>query len=152
MSKPGSSKDVYVSIAAFRFCRYTLAALAWMCYLLKQEAFMAAVFVLLAASAVLTIRNAPLIRFYGWTFGRFRFLKGKETVLSVDAMRFAHILGAVLTGICLVLLYMGAPYAWEFVLFFAVLKSVSAMGFCPGEKIYRCIGSDGCCSFTRTKK
>ncbi|MCP4219076.1 MAG: DUF4395 domain-containing protein [bacterium] len=152
MLKVRLSEEVFVSIAAFRFCRYSVAVMVWLCFVLRQELIMAAVFILLAASAVLTIRHAPLIRIYDWTFGRIPALKGKDIVLQVDAMRFAHILGALLSAGCLVFLYTGTRYAWQIVLVFALLKSVSAMGFCPGDKIFRCIGSGGCCSFTRLKK
>ena len=152
MNKPLKSKDVFISINSFRFCRYTMSILVWLCFFLRLNELMAVVFFLFIASAILTVKNAPLIRFYDMISKYLKFLKGKETVLQTDSIRFAHILGAVFSGICLVLLYTRVSFAWNFILVFAILKSISAVGFCPGEKIYRCINSNNCCKLTRLKK
>ncbi len=144
------SKEVYVSRPAVMFCRYTLTVVVWAAFLLKQKELIAAVCVILAASALLKIQNAPLVRLYGWTLGAFRPFKGKDMLMSVTAMRFAHSAGTVLSGICTALVYLEVRYGWYVVLGFAILKSVSALGFCPGEKLYRCLDDSQCCSVLRS--
>ncbi|NTV23414.1 MAG: hypothetical protein HGA85_03495 [Nanoarchaeota archaeon] len=51
---------------------------------------------------------------------------------------------------CVIMLYSGFIYAWGFVFLFCVLKTVSALGFCPGEKLYHCaLGGGSCCRFMK---
>ena len=78
----------------------------------------------------------------------------KKEVLNEKAMRFAHSLGTVLSGICVLLIY--SPYefvGWIVVGLFAILKIISAIGFCPASRLYTCAtNSNGtCCAFLRKK-
>jgi hypothetical protein len=76
--------------------------------------------------------------------------KSKNEILNVKAMRFAHILGSILSGACVVLLYSGLNYAgWILTGILAVMKTISALGFCPASKLYVCMSSGGCCSLSR---
>ncbi|MCP4155992.1 MAG: DUF4395 domain-containing protein [bacterium] len=146
------SAEVYVGRPAVMFCRLTVTAAVWAGFAFKQKEIILAVCVVLAASAILTIRNAPLIRVYEWTLGRFRPFKGKDMLMAVGPMRFAHSAGAILSGCCAVLVYLDYAYAWYAVLGFALLKSVSMSGLCPGEKLYRCLDNSQCCSILRSVK
>lgn len=131
---------------AFVFCRYGVAALIWIALLTRSMWVLLAVFLILAASAVLTVRRAPMIVLWTYTLGRI--FPSEEDVLDVAAMRFAHGLGALMALIGLALVWHANPYAWWFVAAFALLKTTSALGWCPAFKLYGCLRSGGCCALT----
>jgi len=138
--------NVIVPRNAFVFCRYSVAIMVWVALLLQSAWLLGAVFVILALSAALKVQNAPMVRLYSATLGHV--MTSDEVILGVNAMRFAHTAGAVLALIALVLVYAGSPIAWPFVAVFAVLKTTSALGFCPAYKVYGCMAKGGCCALT----
>lgn len=138
-----------ISKNAFRFCKILITVLVWTSFYLKMKELMLLVFLLLYFSAVLKVHRAPLIWFYSQTFDRL--IPSVKVELNVQAMRFAHTLGSIFSGICVLLLYLDFKIMWGFVLIFAILKTISALGYCPGEKIYTCVQS-GCCSLTKKRK
>lgn len=139
-------ENVTVQNNAFIFCRYTVAALIWIALIFKSVWVLGAVFVILAASAILKVHRAPMVWLYTNTFGRV--VPSREVVLDVRAMRFAHSLGAVLAAISLSLTLRDSPFGWYFVAGFALLKTMSALGFCPAYKLWGCATSGGCCALT----
>jgi hypothetical protein len=136
---------------AFAFCRYTVMLIVWLGLLFKIKALIVAAFAVLALSAALGIRRAPLVAL--WTYTIHRRWPSVEQELSVSGMRFAHILGAALGLACLVFLYgFNERVGWGLTLLFAVMKTVSALGLCPAYKLHGCVLSGGtCCSFLRRK-
>ena len=88
-----------------------------------------------------------MIVLYKYTFGKI--MESPEEILNESAMRFAHFLATILSVVCLTALYINPHVGWPLVLFFAVLKTVSAVGFCPASKLYECAGSDKCCAFAK---
>ncbi len=141
-------KPVSVPSAAFAFCRYTLALLIWTSLFLRSRPLMIAVFVLFSLSALLKVRRAPLILLYSYTVNKI--FRSRDEVLNESAMRFAHSSGAVFSLICLLLLYFApAGAGWACVLVFAVIKTISALGFCPAAKLYECVSGGGCCALTK---
>jgi hypothetical protein len=143
-----SYQTAAVPKAAFFFCRYSMALMAWLAFLLKAKSLMVAVFVILALSALLTIRRAPLIVLYTWTLNRLFPSPAEE--LSVRSMRFAHTLGAVLALICLLFLYLlNERTGWGLTLLFCLIKSLSAFGLCPAYKLHGCMTSGTCCAFLK---
>jgi len=139
--------NVTIQDNAFVFCRYSIAILVWLALLLKSLGLLVVVLVILALSALLKVRRAPMVWLWTNTLGRV--IPSKDVVLDVDAMRFAHTLGTVLAAVSVVLVWWGSPGAWYFVLAFAALKTVSAFGFCPASKLYGCvIKGGGCCALT----
>jgi hypothetical protein len=138
--------NVTIQNNAFLFCRYGVAALIWVALLTQSIYVLAAVFAILAASAILKVERAPMVWSYTNTVGRF--VESKDVVLDVRAMRFAHASGAVLAAVGLALVLAHSPAAWPFVAVFAVLKTVSALGFCPAYKVYGCAAKGGCCALT----
>lgn len=128
---------------AFVFCRYSVAAMIWLSLLLQNAWVLLAVFVILLLSALLTVRRAPMILLWTWTLGRI--VPSEEVALDVDGMRFAHGLGAALALAALAMVWHDNPFAWWFVVFFALLKTTSALGWCPAEKLYRCLLQEGGC-------
>jgi hypothetical protein len=140
-------ENVTIQQNAFVFCRYSIAVLIWVALIFQSAWLLVLVLFILALSAVLTVRRAPMVWLYTTTLGAF--IPSKDVVLDVDAMRFAHTLGAVLAAISIALVYWGSPAAWYFVGAFAVLKTISAFGFCPASKLYGCVIKDGgCCALT----
>jgi len=137
--------NVTVQNNAFVFCRYSIAILVWLALLLQSIWLLVAAFVLLGLSAWLKVPRAPMIWIWTNTLGRT--VPSKEVVLDVKAMRFAHTIGAAMAAISIVLVYLRVPGAWWFVGAFALLKAVSALGFCPASKLYGCvIKGGGCCA------
>jgi hypothetical protein len=150
MQAEGDTSTEYAAVpqAAFFFCRYSIAVLVWVAFFLKAKALLAAVFVILVLSALLTIRRAPLIVLYTQTIHRL--FPSREEELRVRSMRFAHTLGAALAFICLLFLYgLSEPIGWGLTLFLCVIKTISALGLCPAYKLHACITGGSCCAFLK---
>jgi len=135
-----------ISKNAFRFCRIGVTVLAWLAFLLRSKELMVVIFLILLFSSILKIKRAPMIVLYSMTIDRL--IKPKTVELDEKGMRFAHTLGSVFSGICVLLVYLNLKIAWGVVFLFALMKTISAFGYCPGEKIYSCM-KNGCCSITR---
>lgn len=139
--------SVTVQDNAFIFCRYSIAVMIWLALIFESIWLLVAVLAILALSALVTVRRAPMIWLWTNTLGRI--IPSKDVVLDVDAMRFAHSLGSVLALVSVALVWRGNAIAWWFVAAFGVLKTVSALGFCPASKLYGCVVKEGgCCALT----
>lgn len=139
-------ENVVVQRNAFVFCRYGVAVLVWAALLLRSVPLLVAVFAILALSAALKVQRAPMVWLYSETLGRA--LPSEEVVLDARAMRAAHTAGALMALLCLAALGVNATAGWLFVAVFAVLKTASALGFCPAYKLYGCLAAGGCCALT----
>jgi hypothetical protein len=143
-------KPVSIPRYAFIFCRYGVAILVWLSLILRDISLIWVVFFILLLSAILKIGKAPMIFLYTQTIHHF--IKSPMELVNEYAMRFAHTLGSVLAGFCLILFYLvNVNIAWVLVFFFAILKSVSAFGFCPASRLYECVGSGHCCALAKHK-
>lgn len=141
---------VSIKSAEFAFCRYAVALLVWLAIIFASKELVLVVFVILLLSAILTVKYAPMILLWRYTFGQI--FKSKDEVLNVKAMRFAYIIGTVISGICLIFLYFVNPIiGWGLVWFLAIMKTISAFGFCPASKLYVCMLDGGCCALTNRK-
>jgi len=143
-------QPVTISNKSFIFCRWSLCVLVWSGFFLKIKIIVYLSFFLLLFSSILTIKYAPLIMLFS-LFEHLLNIKKKMIMLDKKGMRFAHSLGTMISGICSILLYIDFKFAWSCVFMFAVIKSISAFGICPGEKLYNCINNGNCCSFIRQK-
>jgi len=65
-----SYKPVSVPKYAFVFCRYTIAILIWLSFVLRNPWILVFVGVIMLFSAILKIRRAPLIVLYSQTINR----------------------------------------------------------------------------------
>ncbi|MHB1342173.1 MAG: DUF4395 family protein [Coriobacteriia bacterium] len=142
-------ENVTVQRNAFLFCRYSVAILVWVALFVGgvRIYLLGAVFVIMALSALLKVHRAPMVWLYTKTLGRF--IKSKDVVLDVRAMRVAHGLGALLALISMSLVWRDHPFAVYVVAGFALLKSASAVGLCPAYKLYGCVTKGGgCCALT----
>lgn len=140
-------QPVSVQSAAFLFCRVSITAILWIAFFLHAAWALWLAFAILALSALLGIDRAPMIVLYASTLGKF--LPSKNETLDRSAMRFAHTMGTVFTALCLVLLYTSpAAVAWSAVFVLSVLKTISALGYCPASKLYVC-ATGGCCPLSR---
>ncbi len=139
-----SYKIVSVPSAAFAFCRYSLALFVWISFFRHSKVVLSVVCVLFLLSAILKVKNAPLVWLYSATFNKIK--PSEEVMLNQHAIYFAHVLGLILSVLCLLAVCLiNANWAWYFVLAFAILKTISAVGFCPAEKLYNCITNGTCC-------
>jgi len=90
-----------------------------------------------------------MIWLYSVSFNKIK--KSAEVLVDENAMRFAHALGFLLSGVCLALVFLiHGSGVWYAVLGLALLKTVSAVGFCPASKLYDCLLNGNCC--VRKKK
>lgn len=140
-------KPIVVPKGAFTFCKYGVSALLWVAWIWQVKALVIAAAVILALSAIFTVRNAPLVLLYRLTVERL--FPSRDEILDEYGMRFAHTLGAVMAGVAAVLLYVEATThsGWVFLLIFAGMKTLGALGFCAASKLYGCIARQGgaCC-------
>ncbi len=135
-----------ISKNAFRFCKITITIIVWIAFIFKIKSLIFITFAILVSSAILKIKKAPLIWLYSNTIDKIK--PSKQIDLDENAMRFAHKLGSYFSGICVILVYLNVKFAWGVVLIFAIMKTISAFGYCPGEKVYSCM-KNGCCRFTK---
>jgi len=143
-------KIAKVEKAGFLFCRVGVMVLVWVAFFLKLPELVLLSFIILFISALAGVNRAPMILLWRYTFGFFS--KQKTEVLNIRAMRFAHSLGAILSGLCVVFLYAGlTKLGWVLTGIFALLKTISALGFCPASKLYTCMANGGCCALTTRK-
>jgi hypothetical protein len=143
-------KPVSVSKAAFIFCKSTIAVLLWIAFLFRIKWLIIVTFLLLALSAILKIKRAPLIVLYTYTVNKI--FKSKDEVLDEYGMRFSHTFGATINLIALIFLYyINTLIGWGIVFFLAIAKTAGALGFCTGLKLYECMSKGGCCSFLKKK-
>ena len=93
------------------------------------------------------LMRAPMILFYTSTVNKL--FKSREEILNEHAMRFAHTVGASFALICLIILLFSQIAGWIAVFIFGVLKTISALGFCPASKLYECASDGKCCAFVK---
>lgn len=140
-------RPVSVSNGAFVFCRVGIAALVWVAFLFQVRILLVLVFIFFVASVLLRVKKSPMIFLYEKTIDKL--FPAHSIMLDEHAMRFAHGLGALLSAVCLVILFgVSEKAGWIAVGIFAILKTISAMGFCPASKIYTCLASGGCCAIS----
>lgn len=145
------SKLVSVSKAAFAFCRYSVGVMLWAAFFLRIKELVVVTFLILAFSAILRIRRAPMIVLYTQTLGRI--FKSPDEMLDEYGMMFAHTVGATFNLICLVFLYGGNErIGWGILFLLAILKTVAAFGACSALKLYNCMSKGGCCTFAAKKE
>jgi hypothetical protein len=141
---------VAIPKGAFVFCRYTMTVLIWTAFILKAKLLMVVLFGLLALSAILTIRHAPLVWIYSVTINKL--WPSADERLSVSGMRVAHGVGTGFAGLCLLFLYgLHEPTGWWLTLGYCIIKTISAIWACPVYKLYACMKSGDCCTFLKRK-
>ena len=137
-------KPVSISKASFAFCRYSLAVLVWLSFLLMSKIILGVVCFIFLLSAIFKVKKAPMIKLYDYTFQRIH--KRKEILVDENSIFFAHILGLFMAITCFVLVcIIHNNVIWYTVLAFSILKTISAFGFCPASKLYDCMLNGNCC-------
>ena len=137
-------KPVSISKISFAFCRYSIAILVWLSFLLMSKILLGAVCLIFLLSAIFKVKNAPMIRLYDYTFQRMH--KRTEILVDENSIFFAHILGLFMALTCFVLVCIFHNSAiWYTVFAFSILKTISAFGFCPASKLYDCTLNGNCC-------
>lgn len=145
------STDVFISKAGFAVCRYGVAGFVWYSVIDKTPYGVLAAFFILGISALLGVAISPLILL---TVAVEKILKKESPKVPLfrKGIRFAHIAGTILSGSALLAWYFNPTTGWIITICFALLKSVSAIGLCPAERLYRCATSDSCCTFMKRWK
>ena len=141
---------VQIPRSAFAFCRWSLTGLLWLSLAMRQVWILGAVIALLTLSAILRVDRSPMVVLYQKTLGLL-FPPVSFEFMDVTAMRFAHGTGAVL-GACVLAAILRYPRGgWVALACFCVLKTISALGFCPASKLFVCMRKGGCCALTRSR-
>jgi len=139
-------RPVTITEGSFAFCRYSVAVLLWLSIALQRKELVILVFVIMALSVLLKVRRAPLIVLYRQTVDRI--FPSRSVTVDEKGIRFAHMVGAVVSLMCIITLYWGRPLAgWILTGLLAVLKTSSALGYCSALKIYECMNGGTCCRF-----
>ena len=127
--------------------QFSLSALLWAAYLFRVDGLVVAAAVILAASAFVGVRRAPLVllgrALFGWI------APGRTEYLDQRGMRFAHALGAVFAGVTAALLFLAPGAGRVALLLLCLLKTSAALGACSALKLYQCVTSESCCGFLR---
>jgi uncharacterized membrane protein len=95
-------RPVTITEGSFAFCRYTVAVLLWLSILLQLKELVIAVFVIMALSVWLKVRRAPLIVLYRQTVDRI--FPSRQVTVDEKGIRFAHMVGAVVSLMCIITL------------------------------------------------
>lgn len=132
-------KPVAVSRGGYAFCRWFVAGLIWFSLFMRWPFGLFLVLLILASSALLKIKRAPLVNLYSHTID-YLWPSG-NVILDEKAMRFAHTLGTFLAFLALILVYFVPIIGWMFTVFFALAKTAGAMGYCAAQKLYGCVTS-----------
>jgi hypothetical protein len=148
-------EPVSVSRNGFRFCRWSVTVMVWVGVIWHVEALILAAALIMAASAILTVRRAPMI--WLWTQTVDRALPCPTEVLDASGMRLAHIVASFALGIPWAVLHLGPITAteamWRLLVFVAAFKTLGALGYCPVSRMFTCVISGGnCCKWLKGRK
>ncbi len=128
---------VGVSRNAFKFCRWTIALILWVSFVLKVKWLLAVNFVILLTGAIFKVRRSPLVVVYEKTFGAWFPSKATEE-LDENGIAFAQGLGAFIHMILLLFVYViDERIGWRAVFIIAIVKTLGALGYCTGLQIYK---------------
>lgn len=143
--------DVMISKNGFALCRFGVAGMVWYSVIDKTPYGLFAAFLILSISALLGVEKSPLI-VLAQSIEKLLNNDSIKISLHRKGMRFAHTAGTLLSGISLMIWFFFPFAGWLATICFAILKSVSAVGLCPAERLYRCATSDSCCTFVKRWK
>ncbi|HEY8890978.1 MAG TPA: DUF4395 family protein [Clostridium sp.] len=139
-------RPVLVPHAAFNFCKYIMATIFWLSLIFQNKLLVVVGFFILLLSALLKVKNAPLVFIYTYTIDKI--FPSKSEILDEKAVCFAHIVGTIVSGIALLFLYFIHPLTgWILTGVLAVLKTSASFGFCGAMKLYTCLNNPNgqCC-------
>ncbi|HWP95460.1 MAG TPA: DUF4395 family protein [Syntrophomonadaceae bacterium] len=144
-------RPVEVPNASFNFCKFTISILLWVSLILQSKLLVTIILGLLVLSAILKVRNAPLVFLYTHTLNRI--FPSPPIILDENAVRFTHIVGAAFATNAVVFLYFIHPLTgWIITGVLAALKTSGAFGLCGAMKLYSCMNNpDGQCCRTGSR-
>lgn len=143
-------QPVMVKNTSFNFCKYGVAVLLWIAFIVQSPLMVGLAALILGSSALLGVQRAPMIVLGNLTISKL--IPSDEVMLDVHGMRFAHSLGCILNAASLIAIVYNPKLGWSLVFMTAILKSVSAVGYCSGLKLYQCMNNDSCCQFAKVKR
>ena len=140
---------VSIPNASFVFCRYSVALILWISFITKNPIFVIIAMFIFIFSSIFSVKYSPMIWIYSLTFEKF--FPSKYILLDIKAMRFIHFLAAFFTLLILLVYYfINISLAWKLLFLFSILKSITALGYCPADRLYKCLNSNGsCCAFLK---
>lgn len=140
-----------VSRGGFACCRWTVAVLVWWGLLARWHPPVLVAAVLMAWSAIATVRAAPLVTLYTWLIEQNR--PARTVELDVVGMRLAHAVAALAIGLPWLAIRWGgedvAAAGWRVLAVVAVFKTAGAIGYCPVSKLFTALTGGRCCPLDR---
>lgn len=140
------TKPVTLSRNAFRFCRWSMSLLIWLGVLLHLPVLVGICAAIMLLSAILTVRNAPMVWLYTQTVNKWK--PSPPEVVDEHGMRLAHTLAFLLmtVGLFLVSNPQSTDAGWKVLFVVAIFKSAGAIGYCPVSRGFTCLlGNGQCC-------
>ena len=146
-----SHTPVTIPTSAFTFCRFGSAILVWLAWYLASIPLTLAITLMFFIASIVGVAKSPLVFLYTNTIERL--FPSKLELVDASAIRFAHGLATILATVCLILLLIYQPAGVVALFCFAILKTITALGFCPAAKLHGCLMSGGtCCAFLKKRK
>lgn len=139
-------RPVTIPHGAFNFCKYTMAIIFWAALLLQSKLLVLLGFIILLLSAILKVKNAPLVFLYTYTIDKL--FPSKKEIVDENAVYFAHKVAFIMSGIALIFLYFISPLiGWILTGVLAFLKTSASFGYCGAMKLYGCLNNPNgqCC-------
>lgn len=144
-------RPVVITEGSFAFCRYTIAILLWLGLVLQNIWFIVLVTIIMLLSAILRVRNAPLVWLYRKIVEPIK--PSPEVVVDEKGIFFAHSVAVMMGGLSILFFLIAHPiFTWCFVGIFAILKTMAAFGKCSALKLYGCMSNGTCCRFGKKLK
>jgi hypothetical protein len=135
-------KPMEVSRLAWTGCKVTNAVALWLAFWLKLPVLILVPLLTHGVSALFGPRRAPLLVLYDLLN---KVIRTPRMLVDEHALRFAHIISALVALCGLALILLGFRIGYAFVFFLAVAVTLGALGFCTATKLYGCLTSGTCC-------
>ncbi|MEI7579719.1 MAG: DUF4395 family protein [bacterium] len=145
-------KPVEISSGSFAFCRYFSALLLWLALLLKNQYILYFLIFAFIWAVIFRVKYSPFVLFYRYTIDLI--FKSHKILVDEYDILFMHqlTLGIIIFG-TFNIIFVNAIFGWIIISLFALLKTISALGYCPAAKLRRCITSRGaCCNLNPTNQ
>jgi protein-S-isoprenylcysteine O-methyltransferase Ste14 len=132
------SKLEEIDLNALLFCKWVSAILIWLAVILGNYFILIAVALNFLLSVLFTVKNSPIVLVYRFTLGLL--IKNRTNTIDVQDYRFVHLIAFIFSFIAIVPLLFGNTI-WLLIpaILFAILKTITAFGYCPASKLRSCL-------------
>jgi protein-S-isoprenylcysteine O-methyltransferase Ste14 len=143
------SKLEEIDLNALTFCKWASALIIWTAIILGNYYILLIILINFLLSVLFSVKNSPIVLIYTYTFGLV--IKKRIGTIDIQDFRFVHLIAFVFCIISIVPLFFGNNlWFWIPAIMFAILKTITALGYCPASKLRSCLLNNGgkCCKFS----